>query len=117
MNRPTHTKTGRKISDELTDVQAHFAVWMSDEGQALIGDASITEAQRISKMLEVAFIAGSESIDVKEIEAVAGRAGFIAGRSRGIENFKKIIGVEYFELTEAQAADQYAAKVRQGGGV
>lgn len=38
-----------------------------------------------------------------EIKAETGRAGFIAGRSRGIE---------YFKLTEAQAADEYAAKIR-----
>lgn len=61
MSKPTHTKTGRKISEELPEAQAHFALWLSDQGEALIGDESITEAQRISKMLEVAFIAGRES--------------------------------------------------------
>lgn len=41
-----------------------------------------------------------------DIKAEAGRDGFIAGRSRGIE---------YFKLTEAQAADEYAAKIRNSG--
>lgn len=41
-----------------------------------------------------------------EIKAEAGRAGFVAGRLRG---------VDYFKLTEAQAADEYAAKIRKGG--
>ena len=42
---------------------------------------------------------------IAEIKAEAGRAGFVAGRLRG---------VDYFKLTEAQAADEYAAKVRGG---
>lgn len=60
MSRPTHTKTGRKISDELTDTQALLAAWLSDEGQSLISESSVTEAQRISKLLESAFIAGAQ---------------------------------------------------------
>lgn len=107
MSRPTHTQSGRKISDDLTDKQAHFAAWMSDEGQALIGDDSITEAQRISKLLEAAFIAGSESIDVKEIEAVAGRAGFVAcGAWLSNEDDGR--------HTVAEAADEYAERVKAG---
>jgi hypothetical protein len=40
-----------------------------------------------------------------DVKAEAGRAGFIAGRSRG---------VDYFKLTETQAADRYASKIRKG---
>lgn len=108
MSIPMQTKTGRKISEDLTLEQACFAVWLSGEGQNLIDQSSITECQKISKLLEVAFYAGFNSVDTNEIRASAGRSGFIEAYEQN-----KII-LLYHENIERRA-DEYADGIRQGG--
>ncbi len=61
ISRPTHTATGRKISDKLTEAQAHCALWYSNNTQLHAPKkAGIVEAQQLSFKLEKAFTAGYE---------------------------------------------------------